>query len=603
MKIFSSKLKPRDYQSEAVNWALQHKRAVICMPTGTGKTLIAGLWIRRLLDTGKARKILVLEPTRFMVEQTNRFLREKCGLPSRPVHGSLPRSMISSGFKARIVVATPEIVFAEAAEKIGEYDAVVVDECHHTTGQDAYMKVMKRVTAEWRLGLTPFVPLKRRRELEESIGVIRCWSWSDPRVAKYIPAWVGEVYEAEFNEAERRLYEAIESIWMRVEGRYRPLVGNALRWLARDGALSLRETVRKKGGKLGELLRGITSLIWDDRVRPLHKLDSFKRILRDYEGVYNKAIVFVDRVVVAEAIAGDPVIGELNPVLLLGRRRMNPREAVRRAGRPESKLIIATSAGEEGIDLPEADLLVLWSNTASPLRFVQRLGRVLRAGSRVKQKNVVFIATPDTVDMDSLLDGVLLAEKSGVKLGLDPGVIERMLSLSRRRRILDALEEQPMTIDLLARYLEASVERVRPGLTWLLRNGFAGYIYTGFGRVYYSTGNVELVYRDYGKYLSPDYSIEATVVPYSVTGGRLRGVKGSYNTVLGRLQGLLGREAGLSRLRFSVLVNCGSLIRMVNLDYRFLIESEDVLLVTVKNAFSAREIQPCTESLLLEHAA
>jgi hypothetical protein len=603
MKNFSPKLKPRDYQSEAVDWALQHGRAIVCMPTGTGKTLIAGLWIKKLLDQGKARKILVLEPTRFMVEQTNKFFREKCGLPSRPVHGSLPRSIIRNGFKAKIVVATPEIVIAEGEDWISEYDAIVVDECHHTTGQDAYMKVMKQTTAKWRLGLTPFVPLKRKKELEKSIGAIRCWSWSDPRVAKYIPSWAGEVYEAEFNPAERRLYEAIESIWMRVEGRYRPIIGNALRWLARDGALSLRETFSKESGRLREILGEISGLLWDKRVRPLHKLDSFKRVLHDYEGEYSKAIVFVDRVIVAEAIARDPVVAELNPVLLLGRRRVNPRDAVVKARKPSSRLIIATSAGEEGIDLPEADLLILWSNTASPLRFVQRLGRVLRAGSRGRQKNVVFIATPDTVDMDSLLDGILLAEKHGVRLGLDPSVIERMLNLSRRRRIMDVLEKQPLTIDLLARYLGTSPERVKPGISWLLRNGFAGYIYTGFGKVYYSTGNPRLLYKDYGNYLSPDYSTEATVVPYSVSGTRLRAVKGSYNSILNRLRSLLDRETGLSRLRFSVLVNCGSIVRLVNLDYRFLMETEDVLFITVKNAFTAHNIQSCEPSLTGEHDA
>ncbi len=579
-------MKPRDYQLEAAKWAFEKKRAVVCMPTGTGKTLVAGLWIKWLLEKGLAKKILVLEPTRYMVEQTALFLRAKIGLPAMPVHGSLPRSLRKRGFQSKIIVATPEIMVGEGRALLGEFDAVVVDECHHTTGKDAYRLVMEEIRAPYRLGLSAFVPPSRRGIVEEYIGEIRCWSWEDPRIAKYIPAWVGEIYEAELNPAERRLYEELERLWERLHGGERVLIGNALRWFARDGAASLWETYRKPGSKLRKLLSGLEPLLFHPSVRPAHKMEALKRVLADHEGAYEKAIIFVDRIVIAELIARE--LKEYSPAMILGRRRINPYEAIMRARSPETRVIIATSAGEEGIDLPEADLLIVWSNIASPLRFIQRLGRILRPSPRTKSKVAAFIATPDTVDIDSLIDGLMLAEKAGVRLGISVGTLSYLWGLSRRRRILDLLEEKPLPEDLIAQALEAPRERIRSGLQWLLRHGLIGYIYTSMGRVYYVLeSDYTILYETYTEALTPDTTITATVKPYTPRGEE-RAVRGTYERVLQRLEKLLAKNGQLTRVRASVQAQVKpGLIRMVNLDYRYTIASRATLKLVVDNIYSA----------------
>jgi len=59
-------MEPRSYQSEAAEWALTKKQAVCCLPTGTGKTLVAVLWLKLLFEQDKIERALVLEPTRFL---------------------------------------------------------------------------------------------------------------------------------------------------------------------------------------------------------------------------------------------------------------------------------------------------------------------------------------------------------------------------------------------------------------------------------------------------------------------------------------------------------------------------------------------------------
>ncbi len=579
------RLKPRDYQKEAAEWALRRKRAVIQMPTGSGKTLIAVMWIKGLRREGKAKRFLVLEPTRFLVEQNARFMRSQ-GLDASPVHGSLPKRLRMSGWGSEVVVATPEVVVADWDRfSSGGFDAVVVDECHHTTGQDAYRIVMRAGNFEYSLGLTPYIPPSRRSEIERLVGEVREWSWEDPRIAKYLPDWEAEVYEAPLNYAETRLYRQLEDMWEEVSGSKRALIGNAIRWFVRDGAAALRESV-EKGKRLRDLIPDdVMAKIFSREVRPAHKLEALKRALSDHEG-FEKAIVFVERIGIAELLHRN--LSSLNPVLILGRRRIDPEEALRRAKQRESRILVSTSAGEEGIDLPEADLLVVWSNIASPLRFIQRLGRVLRAvtGQKWRPRWVIYLVTPDTVDVDSLLDGLMEARRAGVALNVDPEVVEYLWSLSRRRRYLELLEE-PMPLDVLARASSAPEERVREALRWLGERGLVIYIHTPMGRVYSSKGSLDRLRERFGKFLKPDYELEGKAI--AILGEEAISARGRLERIYERLLRRLNRWGRFDRLRVSVRVREGGVERLVNLTYSFSIEDPQVLMLILDNAF-CREV-------------
>ncbi len=585
----SSSIQPRDYQVEAAKWAFHRRRAVVCMPTGTGKTVVAGLWIKWLLEAGLARRVLVLEPTRFLVEQVANFLRDRMKLPAEPLHGSLTRGARQRGWSSRIVVATPEIVVAEWPRFLEQgFEAVVVDECHHTTGQDAYRRVVRGYEFKYRLGLSAYIPPSRAREIEEEIGEIRWWGWDDPRIRPYIPLWEAEVYEAPLNTTEEKLYQELENLWERVEGHDRALVGNAIRWMVRDGVLALRETMEKPT-KLSKLLEELRSLVYNPQVRPAHKLDTLLRVLRDHEG-FQKAIVFIDRVVVAEYV--HEKLKDYNPVLLIGRRRVEPREAVEKAREPESRVIIATSAGEEGIDLPEASLLVVWSHTASPLRFIQRLGRVLRATpqARMVYRWVVYMVTPDTVDVDSLIDSLTEARRAGVNVNIDPGVVEYVWAMSRRRRVLELIEEHPAPLDVIAKALGAPEQRVKSMLQWLLERGLAAYIHTPLGKVYVAATAVDKAYKNYPDSLTPDPKLQATIKV--TTAGKTRTIRAAtHTTALTKLQKILSEHGPIDTLRASITYEAAKgLYRLANLTYSFRIHSSDVLKMVIDNIYSIKNI-------------
>ncbi len=484
-------IKLRDYQEEAVNVALRMKRVTIVMPTGTGKTIIAAEWLRRI----NPRKAMVIEPTRILVEQTS-YVLNKFGLGASALHGGKSKEEKERAKNARIVVTTPEEAL-NYPEVIKYAEAVVVDECHHVIGKDSYVKVMERVNAEWRLGLSAFIPSDRIHLVEKYIGPIVKWDWRDPRIRKYLPKCITEVYEAELVDACRELYEKLKIMWSNSAGHLRAIYALALRYLSRDGPLALWETF-KKGTLLGKLIDEEELLERCVKKQPLHKIDALRRILKDHE--FNKAIIFVERVIIAKEIGK-----EFDAALILGKRSGGAEleEARRR------RIIVSTSAGEEGLDLPEADLLIIWSNTASTLRLIQRLGRLLRPSEKLKY--LVFIATPDTVDMDLLVEGIELAKKVGFDVPIEPDLLKRILRRSSVGSVLDALRGRPLYEEFVAEIAALPLPRVRRILRKLGAEGIAAYIYGAGGKLWFLQEDAALVWSEGGEYLEPCEKVKVEI--------------------------------------------------------------------------------------------
>ncbi len=587
------KLKPRKYQLEAAEWAYNRGQGVVVLPTGTGKTLVAILWALRLVEEKRAKRVLFIEPTRFLVEQIARYITSVSEKEAKAIHGAIAKGERVKRWKNKIIVATPEILLADWNIVRGEFDAVIVDECHHTTGKDAYKVVMERLAGKtrYKLGLSAFIPWSRRSEIEKTIGPIREWSWTDPSVAPYIPQWIGEVYEATLNDAEKELYDALEYLRTDAPSSLRAALGNAKRWLVRDGALALRDSMNRST-MLAEALRKIRHLIENPEIRPSHKLEPYYRILADHEG-FNKAIVFIDRVIVAKYVCEDSNSKGYTCTLIRGRmRREELQQVISKAKKPDTKIVVSTSAGEEGIDLPEADLLIVWSITASPLRFIQRHGRILRAKEkRGPPKYVAYIVTLDTVDVDSFVDAIEAAKKIGVDVPLDRETVEYLWKHTTRSKIISILEGNPMTLDSLAQITGIPPQRLRADMQKLMRQGYIVYIHTPIGKVYAYSGDIELLEEQYAEYLKPLKHVTAKI-KYATSFQEKweRAIKGDYRTVYTKLRGILLKKGPLTRIIASLQVEEKGIIRQVNLAYTFLVDNEDKLRLVLNNIYSAPNI-------------
>ncbi len=468
-EITNENLKPRKYQLDALERA-KKGNAVICLPTGTGKTLVGLMWACHLLNEGKAKRILILEPSRFLVNQISKYYAKNSNINVNTLYGVTPRENRAELWsEGEVVITTPQTAFNDVEWL--DFDAVIVDECHHTTGEHAYAKLMKSYDFKYRLGLSATIPSNKEEEVKRYIGEIYRWSWNHPDVKDFVPEWYAEVYDAEFDENNRRVYERIREIRYKLEGTpFSGLCSLAMRMLCRDGSLALKETLEKEN-RMSEILR---DEIYEDLLKcNLHKLGEMKKVIEQHE--FEKAIVFVDRVVLARKVYDE--FKDLNPVLLLGRIHSSEeaqKRVVEEAASEDVRLVISTSAGEEGIDLPAADLLIVWSNTVSPVRFIQRTGRIMRR-SKAGLKIAAYIATPESEDYDALWNGMIAAMEVGIEI---PGIDVEALAKGRVvETVMSFLKMNPTSIDAISSSLKVPISKLENWLGEAVKRGKAFYFY------------------------------------------------------------------------------------------------------------------------------
>ena len=461
----------RDYQADAHAYANNRDHATVCLPTGTGKTLVGCAWACSVLATSGIDRVLIVEPSRFLVEQTTAYYRQHTTIPTEKLYGTTSQIDRRDRWdQGTAVVTTPQTAYNDIEHH--DFDAVVVDECHHTTGQHAFAELMRTAEFDRTLGLSATIPSRSESTVEDLVGPIRRWVYAD-LPDEHVPDWLGAVYDAQYPEAYRDITAVLDEFRQEFDGtRFAGLPELGRRMLARDGALALADTLQRDttmGEMMGKRLRPLLAEAPD-----LHKLQACRDALADHD--FEKAVLFVDRVSVAERLADE--LDAYNPVVLLGRLHSGTRaqkHVVKDAKSDETDLVIATSAGEEGVDLPAADLLLVWSNVVSSVRFIQRLGRIMRQTENRRLKHAIYLATPDSPDYDSLGRGVRAADEAGLNLaGIDGDTIVAEGTLNR---VVDAVDATPSRPSDLTTSLNKPDSAVKDLLRKAVREGHLCYVY------------------------------------------------------------------------------------------------------------------------------
>lgn len=108
------------------------RKVLIGDEVGLGKTIEAGLLIRRLIDQNPGLRVLYLAPAR-LVSNVTRELREKLDLDARQwIAGGAADARLESDHL--VVASIHKAVFGENFDRVvqsGPWDVLIVDECHH----------------------------------------------------------------------------------------------------------------------------------------------------------------------------------------------------------------------------------------------------------------------------------------------------------------------------------------------------------------------------------------------------------------------------------------------------------------------------------------
>ena len=145
----------RHYQMELAEPGIHGENYIVCAPTGTGKTLVAGLIISHHLQKRKnlEKKIIFVVPTRPLAEQQATELQRL--IPGAKVESSIGDE---GGMTIKDVLPDSDIVVCTAGKLVNEIKAILVvfsdlglmvlDECHHTRKSAPYAKIMEMYLKE-----------------------------------------------------------------------------------------------------------------------------------------------------------------------------------------------------------------------------------------------------------------------------------------------------------------------------------------------------------------------------------------------------------------------------------------------------------------------
>ncbi len=143
-----SQIQPREYQ-KAIFETAKNANTLVILPTGLGKTLISILLSIERLKTNPASKILMLAPTKPLVDQ--HFNTFKSQLPElfadiQLLTGSIPQKKRQSIFaQADIIFATPQTIANDLKNSLYDLNncsLLVIDECHRTVKNYDYTTVL-----------------------------------------------------------------------------------------------------------------------------------------------------------------------------------------------------------------------------------------------------------------------------------------------------------------------------------------------------------------------------------------------------------------------------------------------------------------------------
>ena len=176
-----NKFLPHDYQERAIQGIVNehisgHKKAMVVLATGLGKTFVAAEAIRRI---GKVRpvRVLVLAHTNPLVYQLERSFWRFMSKEQRSVIWNgmeTPYEWQLSSYEYVFACIDSVCSFVESEKILPSFDIVLIDECHHA-GSNTYLKVLKELGAgcdsgAFLIGLTATPWRPDDRSLEQIFG-------------------------------------------------------------------------------------------------------------------------------------------------------------------------------------------------------------------------------------------------------------------------------------------------------------------------------------------------------------------------------------------------------------------------------------------------
>ena len=147
-------IKPRDYQIDAVEYAIRKHRALLLSPTASGKSLIIYILVRyyeMLLQSQQNDKILILVPTTSLVEQ---MYSDFIDYGWQEVYMQKIYSGHDKNVTKKVVISTWQSIYKFPKSYFEQFGCVIGDEAHLFKAKSLTSILTKLHLCKYRFGLT-----------------------------------------------------------------------------------------------------------------------------------------------------------------------------------------------------------------------------------------------------------------------------------------------------------------------------------------------------------------------------------------------------------------------------------------------------------------
>jgi superfamily II DNA or RNA helicase len=379
----------RDYQAQAVRFAMAHRHCIIEIPTGRGKSLISLAVVNEIIRE-RPMRVLVLVPTTVLLDQWINDGFKTAGVEASAVGGGQRRW-------GQYTVSTYQSAIRNL-DQVGQFNIVVFDEVHHLFSPE-YSKILLTLLnapdaeTKYLVGLTATVREYGEGKAMQNRYFPDVFSKSIEEFqsgAGKIPVQI-ERRPVQFDEYESDRYETDRAIIRKANRAMGPIPewpkytnssDPALRNLAR-GAISAYARIKRLLTETPEKLNEVIS------------------ILNNNSGQF---IIFSDTIDGITAIEKALQEHNISEGSIFSGVRAGERQRILAGLRDGSiRVLVGGNAISEGLDLPDISNVILTSMLVRSTRTpVQRLGRVLRPRPG-KQVKIFLVFVKDTLEEENAM--------------------------------------------------------------------------------------------------------------------------------------------------------------------------------------------------------
>ncbi|MFO7793559.1 MAG: DEAD/DEAH box helicase [Candidatus Nanohaloarchaea archaeon] len=451
------KLESRTYQ-EVIAASSLKQNTMIVLPTGLGKTVIAAMIASRKLKDGKVMFLAPTKPLAEQhFKSFNEFIDIDEDEMQVMTGETRPEKRYDLWKEKRVFFGTPQVVENDliAGEvPVRDFELVLFDECHRATGEYSYVFISEKMPCH-KVGLTasPGGDKEKIMRVAENLELsnFEVRTEDDPDVEPYIQDkevdWMKVSLNNRFDTARKKMEDAkrkplkelkkmeyISSLnisktdLLKLQSEIRSKLSTSddpkhysaishaasalkisqaielletqgvsqcysyMRGLEEDSSKAAKKALNDKDFKKAKSL--VEYLKKKGEEHP--KIEKLVELLEEFDG---RAIVFTEY-----RASADKIVEELsanhNPVKFVGQQGedgMTQKQQIDTLGEFEEDkydILVSTSIGEEGLDIPSVDRVIFYEPVPSSVRDIQRMGRT----GRQEAGKVTVLIAEDTRD-------------------------------------------------------------------------------------------------------------------------------------------------------------------------------------------------------------